>query len=214
MQKKNHKRVYIFLFFLYLENFFIIQKKNKKQKNKMGKQTESQSSSSKPYTKKSQKNVSKKIKPEKVKWSKEKETKEAQLCLSSYKNQFGKPLYVATDPNTKYFRYIPVEEYVKDNLANRHVDDFRVYVYADDRKIFCDTLVSGSVKNMGREYFGYATSVNEISWLHKNENGDEEQMQFPPENQFVCWCDELFEAYDKWKIYCNKKMALLEKNNK
>jgi hypothetical protein len=127
-------------------------------------------------------------------WSKKKELKDCDLVLSAYKNNLGKPLYLAKDVGVKYWRYIKPEEFLKDNLNKRHIDDFPIYVYGHGAKRYLDVFVSGSAKNLGKEYYGYE---------HTDPNVDENS-PYSNDRIFICWKDDLIDNYNKWVDYCVK----------
>jgi hypothetical protein len=127
-------------------------------------------------------------------WSKQKELKECDLVLSAYKNNLGKPLYIAKDKDVKYWRYIKPEEFIQDNLNKRHIDDIPVYTYGHGTKRYLNVFVSGSSKNLGKEYYGYDCEDSTV----------DENSPYSNERIFICWKEDLINQYEKWNEYCMK----------
>lgn len=120
----------------------------------------------------------------KEKWSHKKEQTDCTLCLSAYKNQLGKLLFVANDPKEKYFRYITAKEVLEKNLNEKKPDEFQPYCYRDGEKRYLDICISSNTKSMGKEYYGY---------IHDDQPN------------FVCWKEDIETKYNEWiNNYCLK----------
>lgn len=136
------------------------------------------------------KKPTKRLNVKRVTWEKEKEKEECDLVLSAYSNNLGKPMYVARDPNVKYFRYLLPEEFIEEGYDKKPLREFPVYTYGNNEKRYLGTYLSGNVKNLGKEYYGYE---------YETEEGP-----YPTERRFVCWSDDIINAYEKWLDYCSK----------
>lgn len=136
----------------------------------------------------------KKIKLSRNHWSKEKETEDCDVVLSAYSNNLAKPMFVARDPDVKYFRYLSPQEFIDMKLNKRKFSDFPVYTYGHNAKRYLDIFLSGNVKNLGKEYFGYNIDLEDV----------DSNSPYSSDRQFVCWKDDVFNGFEKWLVYCDK----------